>query len=126
MHSARFLPNANESEQIFLEILLCDRSHALDFDMDSLLRLRYFCIEFAACYRSKRIQDAVSPNDILVYLRGAQRRLRELDMQVNLFTVPVFADPEQGLVAVLVNKFSEQQGQGRTMKSLNFLCSSDV
>ena len=124
--STCIVPFANEVEQIFMQLPLCDRSPALGFDVASLMRLRFFCIEFVACYRSKRLQDTVSPNAMLAYLRGAQRRLRELGMTVTLFSGPIFADPNSGLVAVLDNKFSEQQAGGRTMRPHNVLCVEDV
>ena len=122
----RTITNATELEQVFLQILLFDRSSFSGFDNASQLRLRFFCIEFAACYQSKRIHDAVSPNAMLAYLCGAQLRLRVLGLPVNLFTGPIFTDPEYRLVAVLHNKFSEQQARGRTIKAHNVLCAADM
>ena len=45
---------------------------------------------------------------------------------MTLFSGPIFAGPNSSLVAVLDNKFSEQQAGGRTLKPHNLLCVEDV
>ena len=49
-----------------------------------------------------------------------------LSMVVNLFTCPVLADLDRGLVSVLDNKFTEQQARGHTMRPHNVLCAANV
>lgn len=104
-----------------MSVLLFGRSEKYGFDDAGLKRLHHFMIKFSTRYVSPRTNLEVMPSTKLKYVRGVQRRLIELGMKVNLFSGPVFDDPEEALTCVLDNKFAQQQFRGRLMKSRNIL-----
>lgn len=96
------------------------------FDDARQLRLRHFLIEFGTRYVSVKKKSSVAPSTMLGYVRGVQRRLKELNYDVNLFSGPIFNYPNEGLKPVLDNKFSLQQSNGATTKSHNILTIDNV
>ena len=67
---------------------------------------------------SSKTKESVAPSTVLGYVRSIQRQLAELKCKMNLLSGPIFACPNEGLKAVLDNKFSEQQSGGDRTKAI--------
>lgn len=63
---------------------------------------------------------------MLSYVRGVQRRLVDFGFPSNVFVDPIFAHRDEGLKALMNNKFSVQQSRGATTISHKFLTIDDV
>ena len=63
---------------------------------------------------------------MLGYVRGIQRRLREMEFDVDLFDGPFFNRPKNGLGAIMDNKFVMQQAREGLTKIHNILTLDNV
>ena len=94
---------------------------------DQLKRIRIFLIEFAVNYRSEKETQEVRPSTMKGYILGIQRFSRhEWGFKLSLLEGPVFNCPEEGLMAVLDNRFSAQQSDGMRTNSHNTLSTEDL
>lgn len=119
-------PGDNDFERSVMSVLLCGRSACDGFDNAGLKRLRHFLIELCTRYVSPLTQKEVAPSIMLNYVRGVQRRIKELGLTINLFSDPIFADPVERLSPLLDNKFAQQQSEGQITKNHNILTIDDI
>ena len=116
----------DDRELVLLQILPYQNKSCGMLDPACQVRLRHFLIESCTRYVSSKTKESVAPSTMLGYDRSIQRRLAELKFKVNLLSGLIFACPNEGLKAVLDNKFSEQQFGGARTKSHNILTLSEV
>lgn len=82
----------------------------------------HFPIEFAVNYKSPLTGREVTPNTMRYYILGVQRGFSDLwDYNLQLLKGPIFECKKEGLMAVLDNRFREQQSRGLLVKNHNVL-----
>ena len=90
-------------------------------------RIRYFLIEFDVNYRSAKTNSEVKPSSMKSYLLGIQRGFSAVwGYKLNILEGPVFNSPQEGLTAVIDNKFSLQQASGLFTERHNVLSKEDL
>lgn len=92
-----------------------------DWNESQLKRIRYHLIEFVVHYKNGKTMEDVKPSIMRGYHRHTKGLSRRLGYDLNLLQGPVFNCKNEGLMAVIDNKFSLQQAQGVFTESHNVL-----
>ena len=95
--------------------------------MEQLKRIRHFLIEFVVNYRSSKTASEVKPISMKAYILGIQRAFATIwGYKLKILEGPLFNCPNEGLLAVIDNRFSLQQADGIFTESHNVLSHEDL
>lgn len=74
------------------------------FSEEKLKEIRHHLIEFAAHYRSAKMNTEVAPNIMKYYIAGLKRAFSHWEYNLTLLSGSIFADKKEGLLYVLYNR----------------------
>ena len=95
--------------------------------MEQLKRIRHFLIEFVVNYRSSKTASEVNLSSMKAYILGIQRAFATIwGYNLKILEGPIFNCPNEGLLAVIDNRFSFQQADGIFTESHTVLSHEDL